>query len=210
MASSDTSVMHRRIYLQLPPAGSAGTEAALAGALERYPVASVLLTGGEDIPFDAEWANSVRRLCHLNDVAFLAEISPERAAEIEADGIHIGADPQAYKRARQALGKNAIIGTHCASRHDAMVLAELGTDYVAFTTQMQSMTQSDDPVPDLIEWWSETFEIPSVAWNVGSAADAAQALKSGADFLGITKKCFETDDGAATLAEIAAALEKAS
>lgn len=202
--------MHRRIYLQIPPAASAVAEAALSEALERYPVACVLLTGGEDIPFDAEWANSIRRLCHQHEVAFLAEVSPETAVEIEADGVHIPPDRQAYRQARQALGKNAIIGTHCASRHDAMVLAELGTDYVAFTTQMQSMTRSDDPLSDLVAWWSETFEIPCVAWNVGNAEEAAQALRSGADFVGITKKCFETADGAATLAEIAAALEDAS
>jgi len=202
--------MHRRLYLQIPPAATAVAETTLAEALQRYPVACVLLTGGDEIPFDAEWANALRKLCHHHDVAFLAETGPERAAEVEADGVHIPPDRQAYRQARQALGKNAIIGTQCASRHDAMVLAELGTDYVAFTTQMQSMTRSDDPFSDLIAWWAETFEIPCVAWNVGSAEETAEALRSGADFVGITKKCFETADGAATLAEIAAALEDAS
>ncbi|ODA67556.1 thiamine-phosphate pyrophosphorylase [Methyloligella halotolerans] len=201
--------MHRRIYLQIPPAASAAAEMLLTNALERYPVASALLTGGDDIPFDTDWANNTRRICHQHDVAFLVEISPERAIATEADGIHMGPDRQAYEQARQVLGKNAIIGTHCCSRHDAMVLAELGTDYVAFATQMQSMTQPEDPVPDLIEWWSETFEIPCVAWNVESGEDARRALKSGADFLGITKKCFEADVGAAALSEIAAALESA-
>lgn len=202
--------MHRRIYLQIPPAASAGTEAALAAALDRYPVACTLLTCEEDTSFDAEWANRIRSLCHAKDVAFLAEIEPERAAAVEADGVHIVPDAQIYRHARQTLGKNAIIGTHCESRHDAMVLAELGADYVAFTTRMQSMTRTDESVQDLIGWWSQTFEVPCVAWNVGNAEEAVQAIEAGADFLAITKKCLESPEGAALLTDTAAALENAS
>jgi thiamine-phosphate pyrophosphorylase len=36
---------------------------------------------------------------------------------------------------------------------------------------------------DLVAWWSEIFEVPCVALDVETAADAGQLARAGADFV---------------------------
>lgn len=198
-----------RIYLQLPATASPQAEANLAYALENADIACVLLAADTDQPgqeLDLDWARRVLALCQRKDAALLLQ-DAAAASAVGADGIHIGADIGLYQQARELLGQSAVIGVYCAkSRHDAMVLAELGADYVAFPARMQSMTQTDEFFGDPIRWWSDIFEIPSVAWDIASAEEAAAAAGSGADFVALTKNCVEAESFPQRLAEIVAAL----
>jgi thiamine-phosphate pyrophosphorylase len=64
------------------------------------------------------------------------------------------------KLARQALGKEAIVGAFCgASRHVAMQAAEDGADYIALSQNSYA------PGEPIIGWWSDLFEIPCVAFD---------------------------------------------
>ena len=71
-----------------------------------------------------------------------------------------------------------------ASRHEAMELAELNADYVAF-----GLIPEDDDGFDrdaLLAWWAEIFEIPCVALDIADANEAQAVARTGADFIGIT------------------------
>ncbi|MEG6507474.1 thiamine phosphate synthase [Methyloligella sp. 2.7D] len=191
-----------RLYLQVPHLPSPRIEANLIHALGHADVACVLLENSENTPLDQDWAKRLLALCHAEDVAFLLQDDADAAEALGADGVHIYADPAIYTRARERLAEDAIVGAFVMNRHDAMALAELGSDYVAFPVRMQSRTHSDQIAVDLIAWWSEIFQIPCVAWDIETAEDAELAMRAGADFISLTGRCLEVTDFAERLAEI--------
>ena len=131
---------------------------------------------------NAEEAREIISQIQSQDVAVLINTTPERAEQLNADGVHIDLDhdvdaqvPKIHAR----LGGDAIIGTDVgASRHDAMVRAEMGVDYIAFHAH-------NDEILDMFAWWNELFEIPSIAWKITDPEFAGTCAKAGADFIAI-------------------------
>ena len=125
---------------------------------------------------------------HARDVAFIVNDRPDLAKAVGADGVHIGQEDADYATARKLLGKDAIVGVTChASRHLAMEAAEAGADYVAFGSFFPTGTkQAKASVGiDILEWWSEIFEIPSVAIGGITAENCEPLVAAGADFLAV-------------------------
>src|SRR5665809_121600 len=61
-------------------------------------------------------------------------------------------------RARDLLGQEASIGAGCGlSRHEAILLAEKGADYVAFEAVTASGIDTIDQCAELVAWWEEMF-----------------------------------------------------
>ena len=82
------------------------------------------------------------------------------ATEAKCDGVHLNALEDDVKLARQALGKESIVGAFCgASRHVAMQAAEDGADYIALSQNTYA------PGEPIIGWWADLFEIPCVAFD---------------------------------------------
>ena len=152
----------------------------------------------------------LRELTAAREVAFLIENDAARAERVSADGVHIPADTTLYGQAREHLGQRAIIGVGCnESRHDAMLLAELGADYVAFgSTPAVSGREREEPA-GLIAWWSEIFVVPCVAWNVETREEAAQFARLGADFVALSPDIWLAGDAPSRIAGIASALREA-
>jgi len=108
---------------------------------------------------------------------------------IRADGVHLGwskSPLENYAEAREILGKRAIVGADAGkSRHDAMSLAEAGADYIAFgiPEHVEDRDTAFLRQCDLVAWWSEIFEIPCVAFDVGLPEHAARLAAAGADYV---------------------------
>jgi thiamine-phosphate pyrophosphorylase len=133
-------------------------------------------------------------------VAFLLNDRPDLAAELGADGVHIGQDDMPYKEARALVGSNTIVGVTChASRHLAIEAAERGADYVAFGAFF--VTSTKDPKAraevDLLRWWSELMGVPCVAIGGITVENAPQLIEAGADFLAVSAGVWNHPDGAA-------------
>ena len=45
-----------------------------------------------------------------HDVAFIVNDRPDLAKRVHADGVHVGQEDASYAEAREAVGKNAIVG----------------------------------------------------------------------------------------------------
>jgi thiamine-phosphate pyrophosphorylase len=63
-------------------------------------------------------------ICHAFDVPFIVNDSPELAADVSADGVHVGQEDVSVQRCRQLLGEEAIVGlsTHSTDEFtDALV-----------------------------------------------------------------------------------------
>lgn len=186
-----------QLYLVADVAAGEPVADRLAAALSAAPVACVLLRGPAGGFADRSELKALVAQVQASGVAALVEDDARLAADLRADGVHLATlaveeAGAAYAVARQALGPAAIVGvTAGGSRHAAMVLAELGADYVAFPPIEATETaepENDDAVPagdqlELVHWWAELFEIPCVAWDIADAETAAVFAAAGADFV---------------------------
>lgn len=132
------------------------------------------------------------------DVAFLINDDAELAAELGADGVHVGQSDLNIDEARAIVGRDAIVGVTCHdSRHLAMEAAEAGADYVAFgaffpTTTKAAKTKAD---PEIIEIWTATTNVPCVAIG-GITLDNCQPLiDAGAEFIAVVSAVWDHPQG---------------
>lgn len=177
-----------RFYLLTPPAielGAFGQQ--LKAALDADDVAAVQLRLK---PADDETivraAEALRPIVQDRGVAFILNDRPDIAARTGCDGAHIGIEDMSLRDARKILGQDAIIGVTCkTSRHRAMEAAEQGASYVAFGAFFDSATRGAAAEADaeILEWWSELMEIPSVAIGGITPENCGPLVKAGADFL---------------------------
>ena len=190
-----------RLYLQVPMQPSAPLSSRLAQLAANTDAACVLLCP-DGTPSREDPAPLVD-LVQASGLACLVANDAALASRLGADGVHIEADPTVYAEARKRLGAEANIGAGCGlSRHDAMRLAELGADYVAFGAEHGSDIDAINQRAELIAWWSEIFIVPCVAWNVGSAEEAARCAAIGADFVAPPLSLWRNDEGPRLIAEI--------
>lgn len=139
-------------------------------------------------------------VAHAYNVAFIINDRPDLALATGADGVHVGQEDTPYAEARRLLGASRIVGVTCHnSRHLAMEAGESGADYVAFGAFFPTTTK--DPKTkaslDLLEWWSEIFEIPCVAIGGITVANCQPLVRAGADFLAVVGGVWAYPQGAA-------------
>jgi len=198
-----------RLYLALPATPSPVIERSLAEVIEAADVACVLLCQ-DAAEADPALDLRLRELTLARDVALLVENDAARAKRIGADGVHLPADAALYGQAREHLGQRAIIGVGCnESRHEAMLLAELGADYVAFGPAAAASERELEERAGLFGWWSEIFVVPCVAWNVETQEEAADLARLGADFVALAPSIWQAEDAATRIAKIGTSLREA-
>lgn len=189
-----------RLYLVTPPAFELDAFAhKMAEALDGGDVACVQLRL-KDAPDGAvrDAARTLMPVCHARDVAFIVNDRPDLAAQMDADGVHIGQEDTAYGEARDLLGDDRIVGVTCHdSRHLAMEAGEAGADYVAFgaffpTETKEAKTAAD---PDILHWWSELTTVPCVAIGGITVGNCAPLVKAGADFLAVVSGVWNHPEG---------------
>lgn len=121
--------------------------------------------------------------------AFILNDRPDLAAQLAADGVHVGQEDARYADARAALGRDRIVGVTCHDSRDlAYAAAEAGADYVAFgafyPTETKAAKTSADP--ELLEVWQESMETPCVAIGGINIDNAETLVRAGADFLAVS------------------------
>jgi thiamine-phosphate pyrophosphorylase len=133
-------------------------------------------------------------------VAVILNDRPDLAAELGADGVHIGQSDATYAAARKAVGPNAIVGVTCHdSRHLALEAGEEGADYVAFGAFYPTETKDTSARADLdlLTWWQEMIELPCVAIGGITVDNARPLVEAGADFLAVSSGVWAHADGPA-------------
>jgi thiamine-phosphate pyrophosphorylase len=194
-----SAVSASRLYLALPANPTAAFENELARVLAATEPACLLLP--DAAASEPGLDGTLRTMTSARDMALLVEHDVERAASIGADGVHLPPDAARFREARERLGQRAIVGIGCIeSRHEAMVMAELGADYVAFAAL------PGDRQAELIAWWSEIFVVPSVAFDVETPEAAARLAGLGADFVAPAAVVWAGGDAAERIGAIASAL----
>ena len=177
----------QRIYLITPPVGDSETFArALAAALDAGDVAAVLLRlADSDERTLVNRAKAIAAVVQPRDIALLLDGRPDIALRAGADGAHL-TGIAALTAALGALKPDRIAGAGgLRSRHDAMLAAEAGADYVMFgEPDRDNLRSAFDTVLERIAWWAELFQCPCVGYaeNLDEVGAIAQAS---ADFIAL-------------------------
>ena len=151
----------------------------------------------------ARLAEPLQAICAAREVAFVVNDDIALAKRIGADGVHLGQADGDPREAREELGREAQIGVTCHdSRHLALEAGEAGADYVAFGAFFPSKTKetSHRAELELLEWWSEMVELPSVAIGGITPANCAPLIRAGADFLAVSGAIWSGNEVAAVKA----------
>jgi thiamine-phosphate pyrophosphorylase len=197
-----------RLYVVTPvvvdPAALAGPLGEVQAAAD---VAAVLLR--LDDADERSLINRVKTIAsavQARGAALLLDGRPGIVARAGADGAHL-AGVEVLRAALSSLKPDFIAGAgRLHSRHDAMVAAEGGVDYVMFgDPDAAGQHPSRDAVIERVAWWAEVFEVPCVGY--APALDAIGALvTAGADFVAIGDALFDDSRGPGAAAAEAAAL----
>ncbi len=189
-----------RLYLITPPHLEPASFAdRLAEALDAGDVACLQLRLKE-VDDDAirRAAEVLIPICHAREVVFLVNDRPDLAAEVGADGVHVGVDDVDCATARRIVGEDKVVGASCyGSRHLAMVASEAGTDYVAFGAFYPTTTKTPRarPEPDLLSWWTELTVIPCVAIGGIKPENCGVLVEAGADFIAVVTAVWDHPRG---------------
>jgi thiamine-phosphate pyrophosphorylase len=193
-----------RLYL-VTPQDPAGLADKLAQALGAADVAAVLLRSRPtDERGHVNQAKALAPIVQDKGAALILDSHPDLAVRAGADGAHLtGID--ALKDALATLKPARIAGCGgLETRHDAMLAAEAGADYVMFGEPDENGSRpSFDAIADRVAWWAEVFEIPCVGF--AAALDEVEPLaQAGADFIAVGDVVFAEARGcAAALADVA-------
>ena len=188
-----------RLYLMTPEvADPTAVRDTLAAAVKSADVAAVLLrlaVADERILINR--AKTLAPLVQDQGAALLLDGLPDIVAHVGADGAHLtGAD--AFEAALTTLKPARIAGCGgLQTRHDAMMVAEAGADYVMFgEPDEQQHRPSLEAVVERLAWWAELFEIPCVAF-AGDIDEVAPIADAGAEFIALGDWIFDYPEGAA-------------
>jgi thiamine-phosphate pyrophosphorylase len=174
-----------RLYLVAPrdPAGFADR---LPDALDAAEIAAVLLHLPETDERDRiNHAKAIAPTVQNKGAALLLHGFAELAARAGADGAHLtGID--AFQAALATLKPARIAGCGgLATRHDAMLVAEAGADYVMFgEPDAAGRRPSFDAITERVAWWAELFQVPCVGF-AASLDEVKPLAAAGADFVAI-------------------------
>lgn len=168
-------------------------------------VASAIAAGAQIIQYREKSADQARRmreatqllqLCHRHGVTLIINDDVTLAAEIGADGVHLGRNDGMIESARQQL-PNGIIGASCYNDLSRAKMAQAaGADYVAFGAFYPSDTKPDAVLADtsLLTRARQELEIPVVAIGGVTAENGTTLIDAGADMLAVIQGVFGQPD----------------
>jgi thiamine-phosphate pyrophosphorylase len=130
-------------------------------------------------------AKTLVPVVHAKDAALLIDERVELIARAGADGAHLtGID--AFSSALATLKPERIAGAGgLATRHDAMLAAEAGADYVMFGEPDKDESRPGfAAIQERVAWWAEVFQPPCVGF-AANAEEIAPLVAAGADFIAL-------------------------
>ena len=151
-------------------------------------------------------ATALLALCRSFNVPLIINDHLDLCAQIDADGLHLGATDCDLGAARRLLGAHKILGASCYDRIDLAVQAEAaGASYAAFGACFSSNTKPNavNAPFSLFAEAKQKTSIPMVAIGGITLENAAQAILAGASAIAVVGALFGADDIATTSQQFA-------
>lgn len=176
-----------RLYLVTPRIADADAfRVPLAEALTAGDVGAVLLRLADaDERTQINIAKAITTVTQARDVALLLDGHAALVARAGADGAHLSG-LGAFNDSLGTLKPERIVGIGgLPTRHDAMVAAEAGADYVMFGEPDGAGVRPAFPnIAERVAWWAEVFESPCVGY-AAAIDEVAPLVAAGADFIAL-------------------------
>ncbi|HEY3180685.1 MAG TPA: thiamine phosphate synthase [Casimicrobiaceae bacterium] len=143
-------------------------------------------------------ALALARLHAARGALLIVNDDPALAANVGADGVHLGEDDASIMSARELLGPDRIIGVSCYNDFDrARAAVDAGADYVAFGSFFPSSTKPSARRADLeLLRRARSLDVPVVAIGGIDADNARTLIDAGADAVAVITAVFLHDDPA--------------
>jgi thiamine-phosphate pyrophosphorylase len=142
-------------------------------------------------------ARALLELCRRHGLPLIVNDDVALAAEIGADGVHLGRDDGRVEDARVQLGPRVVIGVSCYdSLERAVQAAHEGADYVAFGSFFASGSKPAAvraPLTLLMEA-RQKLDIPLCAIGGITPQNGADLVAAGADMLAVIQGLFRGSD----------------
>lgn len=143
----------------------------------------------------------IKKITDKYRVPFVINDDILAAKEVNCDGVHIGQKDMDYKKAREILGPDKIIGVSCGNVKEAIAAEKLGADYIGVGAVFHTSTKKDarDMTKETLIEISNSVSIPIVAIG-GINGDNMDKLKdTGINGVAIISAIFASKDiGSAT------------
>lgn len=148
-----------------------------------------------------EQAQALRAQCRHFGATFIVNDDVALAAQVDADGVHLGRDDAGIRAARATLGRDKIIGASCyADLERARHALNASADYLAFGSCFASPTKPQAALVSLarLREVRQVFDVPLVAIGGIDVNNAHLVLNAGIDAVAVISALFNACDIAAT------------
>ncbi len=170
----------------------------LARVQRLLPLASCLQLRNKVMPASTlrEAGTMLRDACRHAGVPFIVNDDAALAADLGADGVHLGEHDGDIRSARTLLGDNAIIGVSCYDDIErARTLAVQGADYIAFGAFFPSPTKPHARRAGIeLLRDSANLGVPRVAIGGITPDNAGPLVAAGADLIAVISGVFDAPD----------------
>lgn len=145
-------------------------------------------------------AAELLRICRAAGALLIVNDNPEIAADIGADGVHVGREDGGAARARAIVGPDKIIGVSC---YDDLSIAERavaeGADYIAFGAMFPSSVKPGAVAAplSLLAEAKARFAVPVCAIGGIKTNNVETLIAAGADMAAVITDLFDAPDIAA-------------
>lgn len=142
-------------------------------------------------------AHAIRAACREHGVPFIVNDHLELALEVDADGLHLGANDGSLAAARQRLGPDRLLGASC---YNSMELAHRaiaeGADHVAFGSFFASSVKPGAVRAEisLLGEAKRVLGVPVVAIGGITLRNGNTLVTAGADALAVISALFQAPD----------------
>jgi thiamine-phosphate pyrophosphorylase len=153
---------------------------------------------GNDMAEIRDVAKEILPICRAAGVPFIINDYPRLAAELDADGVHIGQDDGALAAAREIVGSGKIIGRSTHSFAQARAALDEGFDYIGFGPLFPTPTKLGRPgigLADIVAMQSEVgAKIPAFCIGGIKRGNLAEVLEAGAQRVVIVSDLLTAED----------------
>ena len=189
-----------RLYLVCDARSDDFLQAALRGGVD------IVQLRMKDTPAEAiePIARRFSHCCRDHRALFIVNDYPELAAEVDADGVHLGQDDASPADARRVVGPERLIGlsTHTPEQIDAV--AGLPVDYIGVGPINETPTKPGRPAVglELVGYAAARAQLPFFAIGGISSANVSAVREAGAARIAVVRALTDASDPTATAREL--------